>query len=138
MATFNLTITDNAPNDYSIDQGADYSKVAFNYPSNVSNWTPKGSIRHTWLDLDPYTPPLAIFSFNTLIYDSTTGKTLIIPTLTAAKTILIPHTKNRPTMNAPVNLGVNVYVYDIDLVSPSGAIVRVVSGYVEVNPACTN
>jgi hypothetical protein len=72
------------------------------------------------------------------VQDSVADKTLVVPTLAAAQTRLIPHTKNRLTTTSPINMGVNVYVYDIDLVSPSGAIVRVVSGYVEVNPACTN
>ena len=133
---FHLTYTDNQPNDYSIDQGADYSKVAFNYPGNISSWTPKGSIRYTWLDQDSFSQPLAIFSFLPLIYDSITDKTLISPTLAASQT-LIPHTRNRQNALTPVNLGVSVYVYDIDITSPSGVVMRLVSGYVEVNPMCT-
>jgi hypothetical protein len=72
-----------------------------------------------------------------LTYDSVTGKTLIAPSLTAIQT-LIPHTKNRQNVMTPVNLGVNVYVYDIDIVSPSGVVIRIASGYDEVNPMCTN
>ena len=137
----NLTYTDNLSNGYgdlSIEQGADYSKVAFNYPGNISTWTAKGSIRRRWLDYEQGISPLATFSFPVIAYNSATEKTLITPFLSASQTASIPHTCNRLNKSIHVDIGKNVYVYDIDLISPTGNIIRLTSGYVEVLPAVTS
>jgi hypothetical protein len=133
---FHLTYTDNATNDYSINQGSDY-KRPIKYPGDVSLWTPRGSIRYTWLHFDPNSQPLATFSFPTLIYDTTSDKTFITLTLTSAQTILMPPTERRQSVTSAVVLGHNVYVYDVILISPSGFVNNILSGYVEVNPMCT-
>jgi hypothetical protein len=136
MPTFHLTYTDNKPLDYSIKQGVTY-RVPFNYYGDVSTWTSHGQIRRKWLYQDPDCPPLVSFSFPVVTYDSTTSKTLIIAELTPTQTASLPPTNNRQLSSSSINLGVNVYVYDIFLTSPLGVVIELSSGYIEVNPRVT-
>ena len=133
----NLTKTDNTGYDASIDQGVDYAKITFQISGDYSTWTPKGSIRSNWFDLEPLATPLAVFSFASLSYDNTKNRTTIIPTLTATQTAAIPFTNNRFDIETAPIIGFSVFVYDIDLTSPLGAIIRLSSGYVEVSPRVT-
>lgn len=136
----NLTYTDNLSNGYgdlSIDQGADYSKVAFNYPGDVHFWTPKGSIRSDWLQ-NQTGAPLTIFNFSNLVYNSNTNQTLIQPYILAAHTATIPYLPRRTKPTDSAVPGLNVYVYDIFLSNTSlNAVVKVASGLVEINPEVT-
>ena len=133
--TYHLTYTDNQPNDYSINQGVDYT-FTIQYPADITLWVPTGTIRRNWADNDT-TQHLALFNFQTPIYDSITGLTTILPYLTAEQTSLIPHTLTRANSKVPAVPGSNVWVYDIDIVSLSGQSHRLVGGYVEVRPGVT-
>lgn len=127
MATFDLI------GDYAIKQGVTYDFATFYYPEDVSTWTPRGQIRKL-----PYSDLLAEFSFAPLVFSSITlpddsigDRTIIIPILSATQTSLLPITN--PNGKTLVQ-GFNTWVYDIELESPTGKVICLVSGLVKVLP----
>jgi hypothetical protein len=125
MTTFNLT------GNNAIHQGASYQCTTFYYPEDISDWTPRGQVRKTYLS-----DVLVSFTFAPLTYqnvtlpDGNTGdRTLIIPTLTASETSQLPVTA--PIISTNI-VGYNSWVYDIELESDTGEVIKLASGYVQV------
>ena len=131
MATFDLI------DDYVIRQGATYDIVTFYYPEDISLWTPRGQIRKT-----PYSDILVEFTFLPLVFTSVTlpdgtigDRTVIIPVLSATQTSLLPVTN--PYGQSLVQ-GFNAWVYDIELESPTGKVIKLSSGFCKVLPEVTH
>ena len=142
VAYFHLTRFDN-PNNVScpILQGATFS-VIFNYFGDVSNHTPRGQIKTDYAinngDL------LANFTFSPLLYQLITKSdgtqewaTVITAKLTDEVTQAMPIPTLRSLPSDKITVGTNVYVYDVELESPTGEVIRLAQGYVEVLPEVT-
>ena len=138
---FHLTNTDHTDKCCAIKQGETFNYVTFFYPDDVSSYTPRGEIRDNYADSGGNL--LATFTFDPLVYANVTlpgggmdFRTIIIPSLSAATTETIPFTQNRKTVNDPVIVGRNVYVYDIEL-ELAGTVIKLAYGWVEVLPEVT-
>jgi hypothetical protein len=137
-----LNLTNINPNNpLAIYQGATYKSLVFFHPQDLSLWTPRGQIRTNWLRLDGEL--LADFLFLPLTFGTVVlsglphDRTTIVPILSHQITQLIPAT--RPVLNneAP-KVGKNAWVYDLELVSPSGSeVLKLARGLVEVLPEAT-
>jgi hypothetical protein len=141
VAYFHLTRFDNQGNIPSpILQGANF-QVIFNYFGDVSNYIPKGQIRTDYAFNDGEL--LAEFGFEPLTYQLITTNnteemaTIIVAKLSEADTLAIPIPTLRNSIQDKLFIGTNVYVYDIELRSPSGEVIRLVQGFVEVLPEVT-
>lgn len=122
---------------YAIRQGATFDIVTFYYPEDISDWIARGQIRKM-----PHSDVLAEFTFMPLVYsavtlaDGTMGdRTIIIPILSAEQTSLLPITNEN---GATLIKGFNVWVYDIELESPMGKVIKLSSGFCKVLPEVTH
>lgn len=137
MEQFHLTKTDNTDGDYSIKQGETFDWLILTYPGDITaTATPRGQIRKKYADLDE--DILATFNFDTLTYDEIEDYTIIHPTLSATITeALEAPSKKRTTVRDAVVIGVNVFVYDIELEFNNNRVERICQGYVEVSREVT-
>lgn len=138
---FNLTGTDNAPNNYSIIQGSRFSFIV-HYPTlDFTTWTFAGHIRQTY----DSTTILAAFNFGPVTFGTREGKTgnwssfevYLDATDTAA--LPIPSSIRQFRTDSAIE-GTNVWVYDIEAYDPADSenIIKVISkSYVEVIPEVT-
>jgi hypothetical protein len=134
---FHLTLTDNAPNDYSIMQGAYYS-FQIHYPEiDMTSWLFSGHIRLKT------NSPVIITQFNFLptVYGTRVGKTgnwsTIAPYLTSTQTSLLPILQSR---ESDCREGLNVLVYDIEGYDPlfQNNVIKLISrSWIEVVPEVT-
>ena len=135
MTEFHLTKTDNNTN-YSIKQGATFFIRAKYKGADLSTWTPRGQIRKKYADSDETV--IATFGFIENSYDVVNDWTLIVATLSAEETRLLPvPTKRRSNSRDTVLVGTNVWVYDLEIESTSGEVIRFLEGYVEIDPEVT-
>ncbi len=142
-AVFNLTATDNAPNNYSIEQGATFDWLIFKTTIDYSTYTPRGQIKTDFTENEGEI--LADFSFAPITFGSiviggvTTTGSIIQPLLTDEETGLIPAIPVLRTSSDQAAIpGLNVYVYDIFLDSPTGEAVKFARGFVEVQLCVTD
>ncbi len=145
-AIFHLTNTDNNPHRYAIEQGATFNWLTLVLEGDFTTWTPRGQIRDRYVDdggviKAAFTfPPLALGQATLPNGGSATG-TLIRPQLanvqSSALDWLISKMSKRSNSKEQAIPGRNVWVYDIELQSPTGEVVRVVEGYIEVVPEVT-
>lgn len=145
-AIFHLTNTDNAPNRYAIEQGATFDWLTLVLAGNFTNYIPRGQIRDRYVDQGGIIK--ASFSFLPLVMGNaplpggeTISGTLLQPRLLQAETTVLDwfatKMNKRASSKEPAIVGKNVWVYDIELQSPSNEIIRVVEGYIEVVPEVT-
>lgn len=139
---FHLTDTDHTDGCFGIRQGETLNYLTFYYPADVSTYTPRGEIRDNYADNSGTL--LASFTFDPLVYANVTlpgggsgFRTVIIPKLSATVTESIPFTQNRTSASDAVIIGRNVYVYDIELESTGGDVIRLAYGWVEIIPEVT-
>lgn len=131
---FNL-IDDNA-----LRQGETFDWLNLYYPVDVSGWTARGQVRRNYAYKDDEI--LATFTFNPLAYGSYTvdgasiTATKINPVLTAVQTASLPIPRSRSEGVDP-KAGSTAWVYDLEIVSPGGKVIRVSSGFVDVCPEVT-
>lgn len=128
---FHLTLTDNAPNNYAIIQGANYSFSVL-FPGDYSTWIPSAQIRKNYADKDSVV--LVEFTFATNEYDSGTDKTRFTAYLDAEETKELPVTPLRKTGES-ARLGTNVWCYDMEITNPddiTNVIKLIRLSYVEV------
>lgn len=131
MQTFDLV------GDYAIKQGATYDIATFYYPEDISDWIPRGQIRKL-----PHSEVLAEFTFLPLAYTSVTlpdgtvgDRTVIIPILSAEQTSNLPYTHD---LGTALIKGFNAWVYDLELESPTGKVIKLSSGFCKVLPEVTH
>lgn len=121
---------------FAICQGSTFCTPQIYIKKDYTTWTPRGQIRQNYADLEPVI--LANFIFDPIIFASVDingdidDRSLIIAKLPATVTELLPITPLRRSIEDRVRVGVNVWVYDIELEDPSGVVDNLVSGYVEV------
>lgn len=123
---------------YAIYRGADYNVLRILHPNDVSLFTPCGEIRDNYLHaggnlLASFTFDPLTFGLVTLPDNTQANRTVIVPSLPAAITSTLTPTRTR-TMTDAIRLGINAYVYDIKLISPVGAVIKLIEGLVQVNP----
>jgi hypothetical protein len=135
---FNL---DNLDSCSAIEQGATLDFLTFYYKDqDITSWSPSGEIRNKYAYQNGSI--LATFRFEPLLYGSVTEggetflATVIRPYLTAEDTLFLPVTLPR-TKSDRVIMGRNTFVYDIKLQSPSGQVIILSRGLVEVVPDVT-
>ena len=123
---------------YAIYKGTDYNCLTFQHPQDLSTWTACGEIRNNYLHLGGEL--LAPFRFPPLVYGQVTqnnetvvNRTIISPILNASDTITLPVTRELKPGDRPF-VGRNVFVYDIKLESPTGVVIPLVYGFVQVLP----
>lgn len=141
-ATLHLTKTDytNGTN-FAVCQGSTFCTPQIYIKFDYSLWTPRGQIRRNYADVDPVV--LANFTFDPIVYASVDingdidDRSLIVAKLDDSITETLPVTPLRRTISDAVRVGTNVWVYDIELESPTGVVNNLVSGYVEVLPEVT-
>lgn len=131
---FDLVCDENI-GDFAIYQGVTYECLTvFVHNQDLSSYTPIAQIRDNFAEDGGNV--LATFSFalptfgEVTLNGNTFNATVLMPTLTAAQTELIPSTLETPA-GTPLLAGVNGHVYDIKLVSGS-RIVPVSRGFVQV------
>lgn len=144
---FHLTNNDSQYR-YAIEQGATFSWFYFVLDGDYTGYTPRGQIRDKYAAQGGIIK--ATFIFHPLVYTVTT-----LPNATQIQgTVVYPHLtsditktldwygsgmKTRFSQIEPPIPGVNVWVYDIELVSPDQSTVfRVLQGFVEVSLEATN
>jgi hypothetical protein len=143
MSTFHLTTTDyDDGTSYAIQQGATFDRVAFYFDEDLTGWTARGQVRDNYADLGGVIQ--ASFSFAALVYavDTVNGVTKsytkVKPILSATQTqALLFSLKLRADSSVKPVPGKNVWVYDIELVSPEGIVRRDIEGWVEVTKEVT-
>lgn len=146
-SNFHLTLTDNFPANYSIEQGATWNWLTLVATGDYTGWTPKGQIRDKYLTEGGIIK--ASFSFSPLTYGEITLAnntkifgTLIKPFMSAATTRTLNWVESKMKLREfaydKVIPGRNVWLYDIELESPSGEVIRLVQGFVEVSPEVTS
>jgi len=135
---------------YAIVQGSTFNWLTFLYPSDVTAWTPRGQIRQNYADLDATVD--ATFSFPALTYGTytingvTSNYTAIKPQLTATETQNL--TASKPGIvtvdgayvtiigvdgnEKKATIGKDIWVYDVDIQSPGGDVIKVGRGLVQV------
>jgi hypothetical protein len=144
VAYFHLTRFDNEGGDVNgspILQGATFS-IVFHYFADVSEYIPRGQIRTDYGGNNGSL--LAQFGFDPLVYalvtkaDNTQAMaTVIVAKLSASVTTDLPIPILRKTVADKNVISSNTYVYDIELESPSGTVIRLIQGYVEILPEVT-
>jgi|GEM_PF-4946816 hypothetical protein len=158
---FHLTNTDNdatcyngghlrnavaPPRRYAIEQGATFNWLTLVLEGDFTMWLPRGQIRDRYAEQGGLIK--ASFSFPPLVQGSanlpgggTVLGTLIRPQLTDKQTTsldwLATKMNKRATAKEQPIAGRNVWVYDIELESPQGEVIRIVEGWVEVTPEAT-
>jgi len=150
MACQEFNLVRSSDSCYPITQGSTFNNVTFLYPSDVSTWSPRGQIRKNYADVDAAIE--ASFSFDALSYGSytingvTSNYTAIRPTLTATQTQGLEATKQGIVAvdgiyititdangNAKKSaVGTDLWVYDIELESGGGTVIKVARGLVQV------
>jgi hypothetical protein len=110
-----------------IIQGETYQALSLEFPSDKTDWTPRGQIRTKLLG-DAGTL-LAEFSFATPAYDDESDVTIIYPRLSPAQTAAILKTKWQGTGEYSKTA---VYYYDVELESDAGEVVKSVPAIVQV------
>jgi hypothetical protein len=135
--TYHLTTTDHTDTCHAIIQGATYYLPVIYYPEDISTWVVRGQIRKNYADLEPTV--LANFSFNPIVYGSTTlngveaSRSMIRGFIPANITATIPTTPRlRKSVADRAIIGTNVWVYAIEIASPSSEVIRLLNGFVEV------
>lgn len=137
MSEFHLTKTDNNQ-DYSIKQGASFALPIKYLGFDYSLWTPRGQIRRKYAYQVELEDILAEFSFSSITYNGTDDYSLVTAFLTPTQTEALPVlSQRRKTSRDAVIIGTNVFVYDIELESPTGDVIRDPYGYVEILPEVT-
>jgi hypothetical protein len=141
VAYFHLTRFDNAGVSSPILQGASFQLV-FYYFADISTYTPRGQIRSDYAVNNGSL--LGSFTFDPLVYeevvkeDETTDMaTIIIARLSPEITELLPVPNLRNSISDRIVVGANVWVYDIELESETGEVIRLSQGFVEVMPEVT-
>lgn len=145
-AIFHLTNVDNPPHRYAIEQGATFSWLTLVLDGDYTTWTPRGQIRNNYASNGGTAK--AVFSFPALVMGTATlpgggnaTGTIIKPTLTDEQTQLLDWAESkmqaRSKSSEPALPGKNVWVYDIELESPSGEVMRLVQGFVEISLEAT-
>lgn len=143
MATFHLTTTDHPDGvSYAIQQGATFDRIAFYVEEDLTGWIARGQIRDNYADLGGVIQ--ATFNFAPLIYAPrlvngvTKSYVEIKPILTAVQTEAFRFgLKLRADDSVIAVPGKNIWVYDIELVSPAGIVRRDIGGWVEVTREVT-
>jgi hypothetical protein len=138
-AIFNL---DNfSGGNFAIEQGATFNWLTIAHPSNLSAWIPRCQIRDNYLHLGGNL--LAEFMFDhPLVYgeiefNGNVGhRTIVRPILTDEQTSDLPLTVRRKPFDRVV-VGRNAWVYDLKLESPTGEVIIILKGYVQVVPDVT-
>lgn len=142
---FNLTRFDNSGGVQApILQGADFALTILYPDQDLTAYTPAGQIRKNYLYLNGEL--LANFSFDPLVYGVVTfpatgqtgNATTIIARLNNTITKALPIPILRESKNSKNTVGVNSWVYDIELQSPTSEILKLVKGLVEVCPEVTD
>lgn len=146
-AIFHLTLTDNYPKNFSIEQGTTFSWLTLVIDVNYSNWQPKGQIRNKYASDGGIVK--AEFSFDPLVVGdvelpdgTTTNGTILRPKLTATQTTALDWIESkmstRSSSSDKIIPGKNVWVYDIELTNiATSEVLRVVQGFVEISPEAT-
>jgi hypothetical protein len=148
-ATLHLTNTDYNDRCCAIEQGSDYTildlYVEDEDGEDYTTYTPKGQIRDNYPDNGGVV--LAEFEFLPIVYGVFTLPTVpsitgnffkVSPRLSAAVTQLIPSpSKTRATVDDPVKVGRNVWVYDIELHLGGKVPPKIAMGWVEVTREVT-
>ncbi|MBW4666451.1 MAG: hypothetical protein KME60_03145 [Cyanomargarita calcarea GSE-NOS-MK-12-04C] len=145
-AIFHLTNTDNGPNRYAIEQGATFNWLTLVLDGDFTTWQPRGQIRDRYVENGGTIK--ASFTFPTLVQGSaalpnggTATGTILRPQLSDEQTTsldwLATKMAKRSNNKEQAIIGRNVWVYDIEIESPAGEVMRVVEGYVEVSPEAT-
>ena len=118
--------------------GESQSTLDFYYQNvDLTTWTPSGEIRTDYLE-NTNSTVLATFSFDPLTFGSVTvgsdtfNATTVRPKLTSAQTLAIPSPPIELTSTATPSVGINVWVYDIKLTSPTGEVLILARGHVQV------
>lgn len=143
MGYFHLTRFDNDGGVVSpIHQGASF-QIVFHYFGDVSNYLARGQVRSDFASNGGSL--LAEFEFDPLAYQLITKKdssqcmaTVIVAKLPASVTNTMPIPTLRKTIKDKNVVGIHVWVYDIELESPDGFVIRLIEGYVEVLPQVTS
>ncbi len=145
-AIFHLTNVDNPPHRYAIEQGATFSWLTLVLDGDYLSWTPRGQIRNNYASNGGTVktvfgfPPLTMGAA-TLPGGGTATGTIIKPTLTNQQTQLLDWAESkmqaRTKSSEPALPGKNVWVYDIELESPGGEVMRLVQGFIEVSLEAT-
>lgn len=130
-----------------IEQGASLNWLTFVVAADFRGWTPRGEIRNNYVSLGGEVK--GEFDFKPLVYGEVTLEdgvtkitgTVIRPYMDATATSQLDWAQTRMKLRSspyekPIP-GRNVWVYDIELLSPTGEIVRVVQGFVEVSLQAT-
>lgn len=142
--TLHLTDTDNTPKRYAIQQGATFSSLQIVLVNvDYTAWTPRGQIRDNYISRGGTVQ--AQFSFFPLQLGSLTIDgdekvgTILRPFLSAYQTSLLDWSEITPRQSTTERavVGKNVWVYDLQVVSPDGIVERIVEGYVEVSLGVT-
>jgi hypothetical protein len=145
-AIFHLTNIDNAPNRYAIEQGTTFNWLTLVLDGDFTTWTPRGQIRDRYADdggviKAAFSFPILVMGSATLPAGGTATGTIIRPQLTANQSAMLDWLAAKMTKRAnnkeQAIPGRNVWVYDIELQSVSGEVIRVVEGYVEIVPEVT-
>jgi hypothetical protein len=113
-----------------IEQGADFNNLTFVLVGDYTAWLPRGQIRDDYASLGGTLK--ASFLFSPLILGEATlddgtlvSGTLIRPSLTEIETRSLVQSKGLR------------WVYDIELQSPDGEVIRVTQGRVDISPEVT-
>lgn len=145
-AIFHLTNVDNLPSRYAIEQGATFAWLTLVLDGDYTTWTPRGQIRNNYASNGGVIK--TVFSFSPLVMGTaslpgggTATGTIVKPSLSNQQTQLLDWAESkmqaRSKSSEPALPGKNVWVYDIELESPSGEVMRLVQGFVEVNLEAT-
>jgi hypothetical protein len=145
-AIFHLTNIDNYPNRYAIEQGITFDWLTIVIEGDFTRWTPRGQIRDRYAEEGGIVK--ATFSFAPLILGSaalSTGGnatgTIVKPFLSQAQTKVLnwlaAKMKVRTSEREQAIPGRNIWVYDLELESPEGNVLRILEGWVEVSPEVT-
>lgn len=133
-----------------IVQGKTFNWLTFLYPSDVTTWTPRGQIRRNFADIDLTVD--ASFSFDALTYGAhtvngvTSNYTTIRPILSAIQTQALTATKRgvvtidgayvsitgTDNVEKRAVIGTDIWVYEIEIESPSAVVVQISQGLCQV------
>jgi hypothetical protein len=140
-AIFHLTNTDNAPHRYAIEQGTTLNWLTLVLDGDYTTWQPRGQIRDRYASEGGKIK--STFAFAPLTIGEVTlpngqkiNGTIIRPQLTDEQTTTLDWAESKMVKRASLKdvaiPGRNVWVYDVELESPSGEVMRVAEGWIEV------
>jgi hypothetical protein len=141
-AIFHLTNTDNAPNRYAIEQGATFNWLTLVLDGDFTTWAPRGQIRDRYASSGGKVK--STFTFAPLVTGEVTlpngqkiNGTIIRPQLTDEQTTTLDWAESkmvkRSNQKEQAIPGRNVWIYDVEMESPSGEVMRIVEGWVELS-----